>query len=226
MKISDLENYIDNIYNKTADLRLANSKIRERIRKPLDNACKITGLPIKDLLTGLDLKPNDQTIEALESFLAELRSIFWLRDFGFTNIFPLKASRKNVQPDFIAEYKGDTCAIEVFCLTQKYEQGKDASLNVYVNFDPNFSGSKFGRDFMSKAKEKKIQLDSSNANIKILLCVVNSDPVINLNTADEMKAHAKFLYDTLNWKAGYYIGILTGVKVNGQLSDTIYPLLT
>ena len=224
MEMRDIENYLDNIYKKSKDERLSNTTVRRKIIELVEKASNVTNFSVPDLLSYLDLKLNDQTIEALESFLAELRSIFWLNDFGFTKIIPLQA--KNIsQPDFTAEFNNKTCAIEVFCLTEKHEQQKDSMLNAYVNFDPNFSGSKFGRDFMSKAQEKKKQLDTNNAQMKILLCVLNSQPVVRLNTTEEMSSHAKFLYENLGWGQGYFVGILTGVEVNGKSSNTIYPIL-
>ncbi len=223
--MQDIENYLDNIYKKSKDEKLSGEKVRGRVIELVKKASIVTNFSVPDLLSRLDLKLSDQTIEALESFLAELRSIFWLNDFGFTEILPLQAG-KSIQSDFTARFNEKMCAIEVFCLTQKHEQQKDLTLNVYVNFDPNFTSSKFGRDFMSKAQKKKKQLDANiTAQMKILLCVLNSQPVIRLNTAEEMDYHAKFLYENLKWGKGYYVGILTGVEVNGKSSNTIYPKL-
>ena len=222
--MQDIENYLDNIYEKSKDKRLSDTTVRRKIIELVEKASGVTNFSVPDLLSRLDLKLNDQTIEALESFLAELRSIFWLNDFGFTEIIPLQAGKIS-QPDFTAKFKNKTCAIEVFCLTKKHEQQKDPALNAYVNFDPNFNRSKFGRDFMSKAQEKKKQLDANDAQIKILLCVLNSQPVVSLNTAEEMSSHAKLLYENLGWEQGYFVGILTGVEVNGKSSNTIYPRL-
>ena len=222
---NELISFLNKLFEKTKDNRLADDKVKSRIVEMMSEACEITELSFSDLLQRLDFKPSDLNIEALESFLAELRSIFWLRDFGFVSIEPLEALKKSVCPDFTAKYGGKTCCIEVFCLTQTHGQKKDSNLGVYVNFDPQFTGSKFGRDFISKANLKKKQLDSGDKDSKILLCVLNSDPVILLNTADEIKNHAKFLYEQLNWGNGYYVGILTGVEVNGVSSNTIFPSL-
>lgn len=224
MNTKDIKNYLDNIYQKSEDKRLVDEAVKIKIVELVEKASVITSLSISDLLLRLDFKPNDQTIEALEAFLAELRSVFWLKDFGFLKIVPIQAG-KNAQPDFIAEFAGKNCAIEVFCITEAHEQQKDSTLDVYVNFDPSFSGSKFGRDFMSKAAKKKIQLDSVKAKIKILLCVINSQPVISLNTAEEMHSHAKLLSDNLGWGPEYYVSLLTGVEVNEKSSNTIYPKL-
>jgi hypothetical protein len=152
-----------------------------------------------------------------------LRAIFWLKNFGFSNIIPIEPTRKFSRPDFLANYKGKKSAIEVFCLTKTHEQQKDQTLNVYVNFNPQFEGSKFGRDFISKAQEKLLQLDNVNTDIKILLCVVNSESMICLNDKDNWDKNAEYLFKRLNLESNYYIGILTGAVVNGELTDTIYP---
>ncbi len=217
--------YLDSIYENTRDPRLLDEKVRKGIIGRLEDACKITCLSSSDLLGSLDFKQKDVTIEALESFLAELRSIFWLRDFSFTEIVPLQAKKKLAQHDFNAKYGDKTCAIEVFCLTQKHGQQKNPALNVYINFSPGFSGSKFGRDFISMANKKKNQLDSSGASIKILLCVVNSAPMVALHTKRDWGLIMESLYEDLGWKGNYYLGLLVGVSVNGLESDTIYPEL-
>ncbi len=183
----------------------------------VENGCKITNLSEPDLLLKLDFKPKDLTIEALEAFLAELRSIFWLQDFGFTAIQPLQAKKKLICSDFTAKYKDKTCAIEIFCLTQAHEQQKDSSLGVYKNFDPQFKDSKFGRDFMSKADEKKRQLDSNNVKIKVLLCVINFSSITQLSESNDIQNYAKYFYEQLNWGDNYYVGL------NSHGTNAIYP---
>lgn len=223
----DFLNYLDRLYEVIKDGRLMDELVRSKIIEKINGACEITKINYADLLKGLDFKKNDLTMEYLESFLAELRSIFWLRDFVFTEIVPLQAKKKKIQPDFSAKYGEKIFAVEVFCLTQKHEQKKDQKYNVYINFDPGFNGSKFGRDFISQAKKKKVQLDAHNVDAKILLCVVNSSPMIALNKKNDFDSHVKFLYESLNWGNGYYLGLLTGVcDINGISNDTIYPRLT
>lgn len=206
----DMLLYLDKIYGKTQDQRLNDERVRSQILDKINKARQIVNLSFSDILKQLDFKPDNPTIEALESFLAELRSIFWLQDFGFMKIKPLQARKKSSQPDFTAKHGNKTCAIEVFCLTQAHEQQRDPTLNVYVNFDPQFNGSKLGRDFMSVTDNKKKQLDAIVADIKILLCVINSSPVVALNTNDDMIRHAEFLCKKLGWGVGYYVGILAG----------------
>jgi hypothetical protein len=219
---SDIFIYLDNIYAKTNYDSLDNFEVKMNIISLLKKACKITSLSIPDLLDKIYFKPNSLSIEDLEAFIAELRAISWLNNFGFSDIEPIKP-KKIQQPDLLANYKGRESAIEVFCLTQAHQQQKDDTLNVYVNFDPQFDGSKFGRDFFSRAEDKKRQLDFVKADIRLLLCVVNSQPMTDLNDKEDWDKHAEFLYKKLNWGNNYYIGILTGAVVNGELTDTIYP---
>ena len=217
--------YLDKLYKVTNDDRLVDKKVRLKIWNKLQKASKITGLSLSELLARIRFKQNDLRIEAMESFLAELRAIFWLRNFGFSKITLIKAKKKTKYPDFEAQFGEKKCAIEVFCLTEKHGQKPDPDLGVYVNFNPQWEGSKFGRDFIASAQRKKEQLDSVNTDIKVLLCVVNSEIMVNANTKEGWEKNAKFLYEKLSWGRGYYIGILTGASVNGKLTDIIYPKL-
>jgi len=115
--------YLQAVYLKTKDTRLEHPNVEVVISEQLRDACIITSLGMNELLTALDFKPNDLTIEALESFLAELRSIFWLNMQGFVNIRPQQA-RKERYPDFLAALNGKDSAIETFCLTQVHGQKK------------------------------------------------------------------------------------------------------
>jgi hypothetical protein len=219
---NDIFIYLNNIYAKTNYDSLDSFGVRMNIVSLSRKACKITKLSVSDLLDKIYFKPNSLNIEDLEAFVAELRAIIWLDNFGFSDIKPIKP-KKIHQPDLLANYKGKKSAIEVFCLTQTHEQQKDKTLNVYVNFKPQFDGSKFGRDFITKSEGEKKQLDSVNADIRLLLCAVNSQPMVDLNDKEDWDKHAEFLYKKLNWGNNYYIGILTGAVVNGELTDTIYP---
>ncbi len=211
MNDKGLEPYVKEILVRVKDWRFDNSdipKITADISQQISEACNITQLSLHDLLVGLDFKPEDKTIEALEGFIAELRAIFWLNNFGFSEIQPLPAQKKTSRPDFIMKHGNKNCATEVFCLTGTHEQKKNHVLNVHVNFDPQFEGSKFGRDFLSKANKKKLQLDSGNYDLKILLCTANG--IINVfNKSDDWEKHVKFLHEKLSWGEEYYTGVCT-----------------
>lgn len=217
--------YFDRIYKTTNYDWLVDKEARSRIWNSLQKASKITGLSLSELLARIDFKQNDLRIEALDSFLAELRSIFWLQNLGFSKITPNKAKKKTKYPDFEAQFGGKKCAIEVFCLTEKHGQKPNPVINAYVNFNPQWEGSKFGRDFIAIANRKKKQLDSVDADIKFLLCVVNIEIMTSANRKKDWEKHAEFLYNKLSWGSGYYIGILTGASVNGELTDVIFPKL-
>ncbi|MBF0556177.1 MAG: hypothetical protein HQK96_16780, partial [Nitrospirae bacterium] len=84
-----------------------------------------------------------------------------------------------------------------------------------------------GRDYIEKANKKKKQLDAVDAEIKIILCVINSTPMIGLNTAIHMDKHAEYLYNELNWGPNYYVGLLTDYYdyIANRTQDTIFPEL-
>jgi PHD/YefM family antitoxin component YafN of YafNO toxin-antitoxin module len=215
-----IEKFLDLLYAKTSDARLTKSETKTNIIKKVEEASRITNLSVEELLRGLDFKPNDLTIQSLESFIAELRAIFWLRNFKFSNIQPIQASNKGKQADFTATYENKTYAVEVFCLTQANEQKRDSKLGVYINFNV-----KFICDFIRK-ENKKSQLDAmSNVDRKILLCVANSRPVVALNTADDFKSLMKQIYESLGWGNSYFAGLATGSQSSDCLDDVIYPSL-
>ena len=99
---NDVLSYLSELYKETKDTRLADQKVQTKIIELIKKGSIITNLFVSDLLAGLDFKPKDLTIEALEAFLAELRSIFWLQAFGFIDIQPLQAGKKS-SPDFTAK---------------------------------------------------------------------------------------------------------------------------
>jgi len=47
--------------------------------------------------------------------------------------------------------------------------------------------------------------------------------MICLNDKDKWDKNPEYLFKRLNLESNYYIGILTGAVVNGELTDTIYP---
>lgn len=145
---SDLQKYLITLFEVTGDGRFIEKSVEQDIFSKIKKACGIINCNTSDLLSGLDFKPNDLRTEALESFLAELRAIFWLRDFGFINIKPVQGNKQK-SPDFIAERNNKSYAIEVFCLTQKFEQKRDEKLNIFVGFN-----AKFVADFISKEGKK------------------------------------------------------------------------
>ncbi len=216
-KVNSVIKYIEGVLYKTGDLRLQNPEILKDIRSRIQRASNIINMSPSDLVLALDFKENDKTIEAVESFLAELRSIFWLDKFGFFEIKPLKRRcDKKPNPDFEAKYNKKNAVVEVFTLTESNEREKDVQLGVFIN-----SSKDFLCKYEKKAKNKKKQLDTIDSDIKILLCVVNQKPISCLNTSDDFKKYLKLISQELKWGNSYHFGILTGIESD----DFIYPKL-
>jgi hypothetical protein len=201
--------YVDIVYKISSDKRLKQPEVVPAILKQIEGASVITGLSEENLLRGLDFKPKDKTVSALESFLAELRVVHLLHELGFENIQPIEATGLYKTPDFEAVFHNKTCAIEVFCLPAEFGQLPNES-GLYRNFDPEFAESKFGKKFFDKAAIKKLQLDSIVAEAKIVLCVVNHSCICALSTNVDVRVHAEFLSEKLNWGMGYHVGLLCG----------------
>lgn len=214
-----IRKYLKDTYKKIKDSRLINESIIENIETKITSTSKIVKLSPIDLLKKLDFQENNLTIEKIEAFLAELRAIFWLDNFGFTNITPLRA-KKSKNPDFEAIYESKKAVIEVCCITEKHEQQKDKSLNCYINTDNNFLSK-----YKNSASCKKSQLDSVKSDMKVFLCVVNSFPVSRLNVRKDFQRYLEQISTDLNWGNSYYFGVLTGLESNGVSDDTIYPSL-
>ncbi len=217
-----IREYLKKTHEKINDPRLIDENIIQDISTKITNASKIVNLSSSDLLKNIDFQENNLTIEKIEGLLAELRAIFWLDNFRFSNIKPLKAKnrQKTQEPDFEAIYKKKKAVIEVYCLTEKHEQQKDKTINCYVN-----TGNDFLSKYKNKVLDKKSQLDSINSDIKIFLCVINSKPVSRLNTKNDFQKYLEQISVDLSWGSNYYFGVLTGLVSNGISDDTIYPLL-
>ncbi len=160
-----IREYLKNTHEKINSLRLVDENIIKDIQVKIINASKIVKMSPTDLLKNLDFQKNNKTMEKIEGLLAELRTIFWLDNFGFSDIKPLKAKKSLKSPDFKAIYKNKKAAIEVYCLTEKHEQQKDKILDCYVNTDDNFISN-----YKNKASNKKSQLDSIKSDMKFF-CV-------------------------------------------------------
>ena len=88
---SDLKTYIKSMHNKRPSLFRGDFiSIETDILSKVTNAQQITSLNLDTLLNGLDFAPNNLETSNFEAFLAELRTIYWLSDLGFTNIYPIK----------------------------------------------------------------------------------------------------------------------------------------
>ena len=213
---SDLKTYIKSMHNKRPSLFRGDFiSIETDILSKVTNAQQITSLNLDTLLNGLDFAPNNLETSNFEAFLAELRTIYWLSDLGFTNIYPIKAKKKISQPDFIAKYKNHNAIIDAYCMTFTNQQKPDPVLNVFIN-----SHDKLLQTIKSKFnEEKKPQLNILTSQIEIFLCVINSEPIKNTNDTYDFKNYLEQVYNDLSLELPYYLGICTGTD------DCIYPSL-
>ncbi len=211
----DIKNYLKK-FEKSTD-----NSIQVQILEFFDKASCITKLSFSDLVKSLDFAPNDDKIEKLESFLAELRSIFFLNNFGFSNIEPISAGQTK-QPDFAAYYKNKSSTIEIFSFTEIGSEIPDLPNNTYLLNDRKLISC-----FVCKAMSKKAQLDAICSENKQLICVINDLPYSNLFSRNEYEQFLKEISKILNWGDNYYFGILTGkTDAFTDLSDDIiYPNL-
>ena len=178
--LANLNTYLKKVISSVSGIK-NKEKVISRIVSLLDEASQIVDLSLSDLLDGLDFQPNNYQVEKFEAFLAELRSIFWLSHFGFTEIAPLPKKKKSKNPDFKAKINNKNVVVEVFCLTKKHQQKRDSRLGVFIN-----SYEKLEKSFAANIqKVKKGQISSIDSEVKLLICVVNSDPISRLNTKED-----------------------------------------
>ena len=94
--LANLNTYLKKVISSVSGIK-NKEKVISRIVSLLDEASQIVDLSLSDLLDGLDFQPNNYQVEKFEAFLAELRSIFWLSHFGFTEIAPLPKKKKSIK---------------------------------------------------------------------------------------------------------------------------------
>lgn len=218
--IPDFEQYLKQVIpqlNGTGSLE----EVVSDIIKKCERAMTLLDLSFSELLAGLDYQQNNYQVDRLEALLAELRSIFWLDLFGFSEIELLTKKKKVRNPDFSARYHGRSAAIEVFCLTQTHQQAKDPQLGVWVNFSDKLEKA-FSENINNR---KKSQLSSYKSELKVMLCVVNSEPIKYLNRQEDFISLLKSLHDRHNMQNSYKLGVVTGLVnlATGKTDDCIYP---
>ncbi len=221
---------------------LAIERKREIFFKSTNNlfkkASKITGLSPADIFRRTDFHSNDIARGRIETAFAELRTIIFLDKMNFTNIIPLKAKKNKKCSDFIANKGCHKYAIEVSCNISK-ELKKELKTNE-ITIKPLMYMDDLIQDYVSKAEEKKKQLDNTakenQCDKKIFVMVLNNKNILGFLTFDE------YYYDEdddenyeilekisseLKWGDGYYFAILAGlvsiVGDNVRDGDIIYP---
>lgn len=205
-------------------------------------ASNITGLSPADIFKRTDFHSNDIARGRIETAFAELRTIIFLDKMNFTNIIPLVAKKNEKCSDFIANKDCHKYAIEVSCNISK-ELKKEFKTNEII-IKPLTYIDDLIQDYVSKAEEKKKQLDDTakenQCDKKIFVMVLNDKNILGLLTFDEHyydEDHGEDygilekMSNELKWGSGYHFVILTGLAFNTrggieQDGDKIYPLIT
>jgi len=221
---NELFDYLINALNKNISDRYTDRILSEKriytlaaIDDMFVKAAKACQLSPKEIITGLDFNSKDCGSGRIEAFFAELRTINGLTQFGFTDINPLRAYNKK-RSDITAKYNSNKYAVEVFHSPSQYTRWPDHKI----------PKNDFNKYYLNKASEKKAQLDTTAKELhcskRLLVCVVDSKNIKELNTKNAFRDILKRIYHDLNWGPNYYYGIITGmVDLSGQADDVIYP---
>lgn len=192
--------------------RLNSSLCKNDIEKKIIKACSITGLNVHELLKGLDFEANDLAKERFEALLAELRMIFWANHVGMVDIMPIKR-KGEPSADIIAKLNDEKYCIEVFCSPEDYYRWPEhiKKRNDLVEY------------YIKKAGEKKKQLESCDAEHKILALVLNSSPALQLLDRDDYLAILTEVHEKLGWGKKHFFALITGMVSFIGADDVVYP---
>jgi len=234
----DLCDYIVNAAKKDAQeyllLAIATEKNRKIVLEKIDNlfkrASNITkSSPVK-ILKALDFHSRDVSLGRIDGVFAELRTIIFLSNLNLYDIIPLKAKKDKKSADLIASGNSHKYAIEVFCRISK-ELKEEFKTNEII-LKPSTHESDLLQYYISKAKEKKLQLDNTAVKYlcdkKIIVMVLNDLNILGLLTFYEYPEILKKISIELDWESNYHFAIVTGVTTLGIdiVEDVIYPPIT
>jgi hypothetical protein len=212
--------YLDKLHAKHNDdwsKELLEQDFRNSMEGRFNRACASCQFTCNQLLKGLDFKPNDLRKEALESFIAELRTISWLGDLQMQNIKPIPAQQNRSFADFYCEFMGIRYIVETFCSVQ----------SSYRYSDHMRQSANLEKYFIKRAQEKKIQLESTanefGCQNKIIVLVLNSYPALALTTKNDYGQLLENICKKLNWGNNYWFGLITGMSSLQGNDDSIYP---
>lgn len=215
--------YIENAIKKNVKDNLLSAltdsspmDVLRRIDEIFVSACFACGLDSDTLTQRLNFNPNDIGEGRMDAFLAEVRVINRLHNWGFYDITALY-QRTNKSAEFYCKHKNDEFVIEVFCSPmQKYRYpGHDIRSRDLIRYYEN------------RAIEKRSQLDKSASDKgcqnKILCLVFNSLAGQAMLTKSDFLGFLKRIDKSLNWGLGYYYMIVTGMRSWEGEDDCIYP---
>ena len=189
----DLCDYIINAAKKDTQEHLlpviSTEKERRIVLEKIDNLFKkssnITKLSPVKILKALDFHSKDVSLGRIDAISAELRTIIFLNNnLNLYDINPLKAKKDEKSADFIATGNSHKYAIEVFCRISK-ELKEEFKTNEII-LKPSTHESDLLQYYISKAKEKKLQLDNTAVKYlcdkKIIVMVLNDLNILGLLT--------------------------------------------
>ena len=185
------------------------------INYQLSEASMITGLTFHELLKSCDFDRRDHDANRFDAMFAEIRSIIFLNQIGFSKIQPLKAPKAKREADMTANYKDTKWAIEVMCSSYLNQRWTESELTEYIN-------RRFSED--KKGDQLKISSEKHSCNKQLLVIVINSPAAKALNNRNDYLNVLKYSWETLNLNCDQHLAIVTGMQTLGSgTDDCIYP---
>jgi hypothetical protein len=174
-------------------------------------ANEATGLSSEELFINTDIGLKDLSPERIESSLAEIRAINFLYHKDFKNIKLLKSSKKR-KADLTASKSTNNYAIEV---TTSIQTAHKRKCSEWILTKLNDDG-------------KLLQLEETANTLvnsrKMLICVINTEEIIALNTYSSFLSIAKTVWEQSGKIKDFHVCIITGMRAEGhKLDDCIYP---
>jgi hypothetical protein len=138
------------------------SKTPRAVDSLFRRAGAILGLTANQLIAGTDWHPNDLDSNRFDAMIAELRTVVWLSQEGFSDIRLLR-SRGQTKADATAQRARTKYAVEVACVSGWRYPGHDQRSH------------NFPQLLQDKYREKKSQLEATAAEYgcesRVLVCV-------------------------------------------------------
>lgn len=220
-------------------------EIADGINRLFLRACEITNQNPNQVLKNCDLGKNDTQRGRISSAFAEVRTINWLSERGFTRIRQLRSSLSR-KADIVAQFNEKSFAVEVFNrarwndLISTPSKMQSVSKAKYSNetseFEPEdlflrtITREGLGEFYADRVKDKLPQvgttLRSQNLHYSLFVLVVDAADAVAFSTEEDWNSCVQSVYDEIGEKECYY-GLFTGQKnyLTGQDDSAIYPPL-
>lgn len=216
-----LSKYVEKCISKKQKNRLTEAvigkrlKVFENINRMFELACKATTLNPDELLKGTDFQSCDMSPTRLDSAFAEIRTVIFLKEEGFTNIQLVPAGNKK-RADIVGTLNGKFFTIEVansiFAANNRVDpfQLKDW-LVARVSSD-------------QKLDQLQQTARAANADEKVLVGVIDTFPSVVFNTHNEYCEAARLVWNALGGKNNFRVAFVTGLEAIGYgRDDCVFP---